>query len=455
MLAITLLAMGLWWNFQQQAVHFESEVVKQEAEAAKQEIGADIAMKKSEIGIRKDPAPISIDIPLAKWEVPEELNSVGIRMVANALSITKDIKKYLVSNNLATEEENFEQLEKDPQRRQALVTQVRRFADLVDDSGELSYETNRENLAKLFSRYLKEGQPANTNLAADIVYSLRREARKTDSDKNLRFDEHYQIKDKEKYMLYILPQEIEFLSKNWRANSYLRILIANEIIPVTLVNQAEQENEEEWFASASRQLLNEIKRLFSENNARPVPRSSTRGAFKKLGEVISDSDAHSTAVQIALNLLKEDRERWFAARKEAEEARLLAEKARRLAEEARQRANEERYKQIAIGLLILFVLACLGWLSWKYIIPRLQLLRLDASLMEDLSELLALATDNMRDLALRKAALRKLARSDVPSATVELISFLKSPNLPEPLSTEAHRVLHQQQRRQMRRASTA
>lgn len=451
LLVICFLAIGLGIAYYREAIRYEREVVKQENEVIKQEHYAENATRRSEIGRRTNPPPLPIGKLPKKIKIPSTLDKWTILTIADAIATTKDLQKFMLSQGLATDEDSVARLSNNPTLRLALIKEIRKFAYLVDVSGEINYQVKLEALAELCSHFIG-GQSTESSPATEIVYALRREARSTGISRYLRFDEHYKITDKEKYLQQILPEEVEFLSQVWQAHTYLRILWANGMISSILLDRAEDAGDEEWFAGASREMLAEVGRLLS-GGTQLIPRSSAILAFEKLGEAIGHPEAHHTAVQSALSVLEEDRSRWIAARREAEEARRRAEEARRRAQEERLRAWEARLKQIGIIAFLLFIIACIVWLCWKYIIPRIELARLDASLQEDITKLRTLAADDTRDMALRKAALRKLASSDDPQARRELLSIINNPHTPETLGIEAHRALYHQQRRQMRRFS--
>jgi hypothetical protein len=123
--------------------------------------------------------------------------------------------------------------------------------------------------------------------------------------------------------------------------------------------------------------------------------------------------------------------------------------------EGADRPVPERYHPLRAGVLFvaLVVLPALTWVCWRYLLPRLGLIQIDPSMPSGVSRLIDIATDQRRDMDLRKSAVRRLAMSDDGAARKGLEDLANAPTTSEPLSIEAHKVLHNVRRRQMRTGS--
>lgn len=138
-------------------------------------------------------------------------------------------------------------------------------------------------------------------------------------------------------------------------------------------------------------------------------------------------------------------------KRKAEEAFRLAEEAKKAAEQERAEARKRRLEQLGTACAALFIFWLAGWSFCKYVVPRMKIANLDVSSQDDIGELLGLAKDHLRDTAIRRMAIRKLALSDTGQAQKGLAAFVRLGNIPETLVTAAHKALYEQKRRQMRR----
>lgn len=377
-----------------------------------------------------------------KWDLAD---------LATATGNSDDPAAFLVAQGFLTSVgTNSSAVKRDLIRR--FVSELQIMAQLVDVSTELNYRVSRETVAELFSRLPSTGlyKVSNGGVAAKLVYDLRQNAREGDRFEHLRYRSRANNTGRQEEMEMISTDELAFVSKEWQDHGYLTILYSNGLIASSVISEAETSKTETSYANASRQLL---RGILGRSTSAGVPRSCVIAALRRLVKLRHSNQLSSIAAQ--LDSFEGDVRQWSEAKQIATEAARRAQEAREAAEQEQRFAREAQQKQIELSVfIVVIVLPTTVWLSWRYVLPRVGLLSVDVTLPAGVARLLAIAVNGHRDMALRKAAVRKLAFSDDASARQGLQQLVNEQATPEPLSIEAHRALHEVQRRRMRAGAT-
>ncbi len=440
LLTVCVLGVGLWIRHQKRVREFELEAQRQAEKQKKERSEAAKLIPLSEIGYRKDDEkPTAFDEQFFGTVAYDYIVSV-----ASELSTATDVKKFLLSKGLHSDRRQIDKLSSDPALQEQLSQQLYKFASYIDESAEIGYEVNKDSVTLLIERVVAgESDPAR-----EIAFSLRREAREHGNFDHLSFAvrNKKKLENIEEYPEQVIADEWVFLTKKFGPHTYLHNLWVNGLLSTDDMSRSENAGDDEWLAKASRKLLLKIQET-ATNDAQPVPRESVLAGMKELEPGIGgNTDSHTDAERSAFVAFEQIRTKWLASMRAAEEARLLI-------EENRQKARAARFKALQYGALSLFVFFCALVLFLRYVLPRIRLSRLDASLSGNISELLSLACSSDRDLALRKAAIGKLANSDEERALEGILSIIQDPKSAEPIRTEANRAVYQIQRRNLRRVN--